>query len=151
MLPTLGRMWTQDFLVVDHQSYASYANPEPEDKPPPVPYGPCFGDRGGFVRLVDTIKYNEEMLDATSPGFKGEVKVLSSLVLEELYPLLATYAVRPRSLWPLARLHPREVYVGHTINAQEAWWEFNRIDKVHMNKAFFEHLKKKKAELKDKE
>ena len=147
MLPTLGRMWTSDFLVIDAQSYASYTSPQPEDRRPPPPYGPCFGDQGGFVRLVDTMQYRPEVIDARSPGYKGSMKVLSSLLLEELYPLLATNAMRPGSLWPLARLHPKEVYVGHTVAAQESWWEFQRIDKVSMTTRFFEHLRKKKAEL----
>tara|TARA_R110002003_G_scaffold130_8_gene12219 strand:- start:3517 stop:4935 length:1419 start_codon:yes stop_codon:yes gene_type:complete len=147
MLPTLGRMWAQDFLVIDAQSYSSYAHPEPEQDRPPPPFGPCFGDRGGFVRLVDTVSYPQEMLDETSPGYKGEIKVLSSLVFEELYPVLATFAARPRALWPLARLHPREVYVGHTTAAQESWWEFCRIDTVAMTSGMFEQMRKKKAAL----
>ena len=43
MLPTLGRMWTQDFLVVDKQSYRSYTEPLKEEIRPPPPYGPGFG------------------------------------------------------------------------------------------------------------
>jgi hypothetical protein len=140
-------MWAQDFLVIDAQSYSSYAHPEPEQERPPPPFGPCFGDRGGFVRLVDTVSYSQEMLDETSPGYKGEMKVLSSLVFEELYPVLATFAARPRALWPLARLHPREVYVGHTIASQESWWEFRRIDTVAMASGMFEQMRKKKAAL----
>jgi hypothetical protein len=143
-------MWTQDFLVLDHQSYASYSDRETEEKRPPPPYGPCFGDRGGFVRLVDTAEYPQEMIDATSPGYKGELKVLSSLVLEDLYPLLATFSVRPRSLWPVARLHPREVYVGHALYSQETWWEFGRIDTAFMTSHFFEKMRKRKAELVEK-
>jgi hypothetical protein len=145
MLPTLGRMWSQDFLVIDAQSYSSYAHPEPEMERPPMPYGPCFGDKGGFVRLVDTVEYPPGMLDATSPGYQGELKVLSNLVFTDVYPLLATFALRPASLWPLARLHPREVYVGHTIDSQEYWWEFCRIDTVAMTTGMFADMRKKKA------
>lgn len=142
MLPTLGRLWTNDFLVIDEQSYRSHTQPEPEEKCPPLPFGPCFGDRGGHVRLVDTLEYNQQMLDAESPGYRGELKVLSSLVFEDLYPVLATMALRPSNLWPLARLHRREVYVGHTIPSQEAWWEFNRINTA----PFFDWIRKAKAE-----
>jgi hypothetical protein len=145
MLPTLGRMWVQDFVVVDAQSYSSYAHPVPEQERPPQPFGPCFGDNGGHVRLVDTLEYPQEMLDEMSPGYRGEMKVLSSLVFTEVYPLLATFALRPTNLWPLARLHPREVYVGHTIASQESWWEFNRIDAVSMMDGFLADLKKKAA------
>jgi hypothetical protein len=145
MLPTLGRMWAQDFLVIDAQSYASYAHPEPEEERPPPPFGPCFGDRGGFVRLVDTMEYPQEMLDEMSPGYRGEMKVLSSLVFTEVYPLVATFALRPTSLWPLARLHPREVFVGHTNEAQESWWEFCRIDTVAMTNGIFAEMRRKRA------
>jgi hypothetical protein len=145
MLPTLGRMWTQNFLVIDAQSYDSYAHPEPESGPPPPPYGPCFGDNGGHVRLVDTLEYPQGMLDEMSLGYSGQMKVLSSLVFTEIYPLLATNALRTTDLWPLARLHPREVYVGHTTESQEAWWEFGRIDMEAMMGGFFADMRKKKA------
>jgi hypothetical protein len=119
MLPTLGHMWAQDLLVVDAQSYASYAHAdsEPEGPPPPPPFAQSFGDKGGHVRLVG---YPQGMLDQMSPGYRGELKVLSSLVFTEVYPPLATFALRPMGLWPLARLHPKEVFVGHTTGAQEA-------------------------------
>lgn len=148
MLPTLGRMWTQDFLVVDKQSYQSYAQtPEEEIRPPP-PYGPGFGCNGGHVRLVDAVsdKLPQDVIDASCPGYKGQVKVLSSLVFEEVYPLLATLSLRPYGLWPVARLHAREVYVGTTDASQEGWWEWNRIDRA-VTARFFEDLRKKKAAL----
>jgi hypothetical protein len=144
MLPTLGRMWAQDFLVVDAQSYSSYVQPEPEEERPPPPFGPCFGNRGGFVRLVDTVEYPQGMLDEMSPGYRGEMKVLSSLVFTEIYPLLATFALRPTSLWPLARLHPREVFVGHTVASQETWWEFCRMDTASMTSGLFADLRRNK-------
>jgi hypothetical protein len=147
-LPTLGRMWTQDFLVVDKQAYASYAEePKPEVRPPP-PYGPGFGCNGGHARLVDATydQLPQEMIDQLSPGYKGEMKVLSTLLLEEIYPLLATLSVRPFGLWPCARLHAREVYVGTTDASQELWWEFNRIDQARMQ-MFFDDMRKKKADL----
>lgn len=148
MLPTLGRLWTQDFLVVDKQAYASHVDPPTEEVRPPPPYGPGFGCNGGHVRLVDATydQLPQDMIDALSPGYKGEMKVLSSLLLEELYPLLATLSVRPFGLWPCARLHPREVYVGTTDASQEGWWEFNRIDQV-MGQQFLEHLRKEKVDL----
>ncbi|KAF2026783.1 hypothetical protein EK21DRAFT_92138 [Setomelanomma holmii] len=146
MLPTLGWMWAQDFIVIDAQSYVSYVHPDPEEaRPRPPPFAACFGDRGGHVRLVDTVEYPKEMLDEISPGYKGEMKMLSSLVFTEVYPLLATSALRPTSLWPLARLHPREVYVGHTTSSQESWWEFCRLDVAAMTNGFFEEMRKKKA------
>jgi hypothetical protein len=148
MLPALGRTWTQDFLVVDKQSFASYDTPPEEEIRPPPPYGPGFGCNGGHVRLVDMWydQLSQNMIDALSPGYKGEMKVLSTLLFEEIYPLLATLSIRPFGLWPCARLHPREVYVGTTDASQEGWWEFNRID-FAMGQGFFEQLRKEKAGL----
>ncbi|KAH7066899.1 hypothetical protein BKA63DRAFT_130404 [Paraphoma chrysanthemicola] len=141
----LGSMWSQDFLVIDAQSYSSYMNaPADEEVRPPPPFGPCFGDRGGFVRLVDTVEYPPGMLEELSPGYRGDMKVLTSLVFQEVYPLLATFAARPTMLWPLARLHPREVYVGHTVESQEAWWEFTRTDTAVVMQAMFADMRKKK-------
>jgi hypothetical protein len=148
MLPALGRMWTQDFLVIDKQSYLSHTETLTEEVRPPPPYGPGFGCNGGHVRLVDATydQLSQDMIDALSPGYRGEMKVLSSLLLEELYPLLATLSLRPFGLWPCARLHPREVYVGTTDAAQEGWWEFNRIDAAMMQ-GFFQSMRLKKADL----
>lgn len=148
MLPTIGRIWTQDFLVVDKQAYASYVDPPEEETRPPPPYGPGFGSNGGHVRLVDSTydQLPQDLIDAVSPGYKGEMKILSTLLLEELYPLLATLSIRPFGLWPCARLHPREVYVGTTDASQEGWWESQRIDKSMMQ-GFFESLRAKKAAL----
>ncbi|KAG9187115.1 hypothetical protein G6011_04986 [Alternaria panax] len=148
MQPALGRMWTRDFLVVDKQAYASYVEPPMEEVRPPPPYGPGFGCNGGHVRLVDGTfdELPQEIIDALAPGYKGEIKVLSTLLLEEVYPLLATHAVRVFGLWPCARLHPREVYVGTTDAAQEGWWEFSRIDQAMMQ-GFFESMRSRKADL----
>jgi hypothetical protein len=148
-LPGVGRMWTQDFLVVDKQAYASYTDlaSGPEARPPP-PYGPGFGCNGAHVRLVDGSydQLSQEMIDHLAPGYKGEMKVLSTLLLEEIYPLLATCSIGPFGLWPCARLHEREVYVGTTDASQEHWWEFNRIDRALMQD-FFNDMRKKKADL----
>jgi len=62
MLPTLDRLWAQDFLVIDAQSYSSYANPEPEIERPPVPFGPCFGDKGGPFRISAYLYMNTWMM-----------------------------------------------------------------------------------------
>lgn len=132
MLPSLGRMWTLDFLVDDKQSFLSYAQRRQEEIRPPPPYGPGLSSNGGQVRLVDTgyEQTPQELISETQPGYKGEMKVLSILLFEEIYPLLATLSLRPLALWPSVRLHPKEVYVGTTDSAQENWWEFNKIDTV---------------------
>lgn len=154
MLPTLGRFWSFDFLVVDRQSYASYSEPAKEEEVrPPLPYGPCFGDNGGHVRLVDTTYESlpRDLVDQTAPGYKGEMKILSTLVFEEIYPLVATMSMRPHTLWPCARLHPREVYVGTSDSAQEGWWESCRIERVGLGGAFLAHLRQRQATLQTRE
>mgnify|MGYP004503061851 CR=1 FL=1 len=148
VLPTVGRVWTQNFLVVVRQSLASYAQPSKEEMRPPPPYGPGFGCNEGHVRLLD-VTFNQlpqNLIDAEAPGYEEEMKVLSISVLEELYPLLATLSVRPFALWPSARLHPREVYVGTTNSSQEERWESNRIDQA-MRVRLFDDLRRKKAKL----
>lgn len=144
MLPTPGRMWTEDFLVIDSSSYKSYSNPVQEETRPPPQHGPCFGDMGGFVRLVDTDQVSQEFLDAVSPGYQGSVNVLSSVLLEHLYPLLVMHAVRPNNLWPIARLHPDQVYVGHTVPSQIAWFESQRKDVNAILTGFMNFLRQKK-------
>lgn len=99
------------------------------------------------MNLVDILEYPRDFIDRESPRYSGSMRVLSSLLLEEVYPLLADRVVRPTALWPLARLHPREVYVGHTVGSQESWWEFNRIQVASTMTRFMEHIRKKKGEL----
>jgi hypothetical protein len=147
LLPTLGRPWTHDFLAIDLLYYTSHMSPCPEIPRPPFPYGPCLGDQGGFVHhLIDT---DQDVLDAEAPGYAGELKILSSLVFEDVYPLLATKMLRPSALWLHARLHPRGVYVGHTTACQECWWEFNRLDFVARNETVFWAVRRRKAELEE--
>lgn len=86
------------------------------------------------------------MIDRLSPGYNGEMKVLSTLLFGEIYPLLATHSIRPFGLWPCARLREREVYVGTTDASQEYWWEFNRIDRARMQ-VFFNDMRKRKTDL----
>lgn len=88
--------------------------------------------------------YPPELIDVTAPGYTGEVRVLSSLLFEEVYPLLADHAVRPMAMWPLARRHPRGVFVGHVVGTQERWWEFGRGHGGLVG-GFVEYLKRKKG------
>ncbi|KAF2475001.1 uncharacterized protein BDR25DRAFT_215346 [Lindgomyces ingoldianus] len=135
----MRRMWKQDFLVVDSQSCISYSHPFPESRPP-------FGDSGGHIRLVDPAVYDPELIRQTAPGFTGNFKVLTTLVFDEIYPLLSTLAQRPKDLWPLARLHPLQIYVGPTVKAQEEEWEFHRSMKADMLPAFFEYVRNKQRQ-----
>jgi hypothetical protein len=81
-------------------------------------------------------------IDTIAPGYEGELKVLASLVLTELYPMLASSMLRPSELWVNARLHPEGVWVGHTTWAQEAWWEVLRYNHLSCHQDLLEGVKK---------
>jgi hypothetical protein len=83
------------------------------------------------------------MIAATSPGFIGSFNVLTSLLFDEVYPLLASYAIRPREMWPLARLHPEQVYVGPTVASQEREWELARRDVKNRLQGFLKYIEMK--------
>lgn len=134
-------MWKEDFLIVDQLSYLSYKIPIKEKVGP-------YGDKGGHVLLVDMKAYDQESIEKTSPGFNGNVRVLTSLVINELYPLLVSLNLRPKDIWPLARLHLNQVYVGPTTTTQEVMWENSRTYMGSMLPNMFEFIKKKQAEAK---
>ncbi|KAF2105255.1 hypothetical protein BDV96DRAFT_509681 [Lophiotrema nucula] len=141
----MRRMWKQDFLAVDMQSYLSYSHPE-DGQRPEREEGKPYGDMGGHVRLVDTAVYDIQLIKETSPGFKGDFKVLTTLIFDEVYPLLASLAQRPRDLWPLARLHPHSTYVGPTVRCQEEEWEMQRSLKEMMMGSFYNYIRNRQAD-----
>ncbi|KAJ4287610.1 hypothetical protein N0V90_012313 [Kalmusia sp. IMI 367209] len=110
------RVWKMDFLVVDSECFNSYMNP--------TPFGSikCAGDYGGFLKLIDTSPYPPNLIRVTAPGYRNEMKVLGSLVFDDLYPQLSGLIQRPRDLWPLAMLHPNQVYVGYPVKGQMKEW-----------------------------
>ncbi|KAF2443573.1 hypothetical protein P171DRAFT_389887 [Karstenula rhodostoma CBS 690.94] len=112
------RVWKMDFLVVDSECFHSYMNPEPK-----LGSIKCSGDYGGYLKLVDTAAYRQELIDATSPGYQNQMRVLGRLVFDDLYPQLAGLVQRPRDLWPLAMLHPKQVYAGFPVQGQMSEWE----------------------------
>jgi hypothetical protein len=115
------RAWKLDFLVIDSECFSSYTSP-----PPPLPLltdRKPHGDHGGYFKLIDTSPYSSKSIEETAPGYKWELRVLGSLVFEDVYPLVASLAQRPRDLWPYACLHPMQVYVGPTVPSQEKEWE----------------------------
>ncbi|KAF1952836.1 hypothetical protein CC80DRAFT_494984 [Byssothecium circinans] len=121
------RNWTQDFLVIDTESFSSYMNPFPPSLPatPPAPGTitvPAQGDFAGFVKVIDTSPYRPHVLAQQAPGYRNELKVLGTLVFDELYPLLASLTLRPRDLWMMACWHPMQVYVGLATASQEKGW-----------------------------
>jgi hypothetical protein len=107
-------------------------NPEPE-----LGTVKCSGDYGGYLKLVDTATYRRELIDATAPGYKNQLRVLGRLVFDDLYPQLAGLVQRPRDLWPLAMLHPKQVYVGFPTKGQMYEWENVRKARLIFWVAFY--------------
>ena len=107
-----------DFLVVDSECFASYMTPKPK-------FGSikCAGDNDGYFKLIDTATYPPELLVETSPGYTNQMRVLGRVIFDDLYPQLAGLVQRPRDLWPLAMLHPYQVYTGFPVKGQLVEWE----------------------------
>jgi hypothetical protein len=112
------RAWKQDFFVIDTASFASYMEPPTafQDRPP-------YGDYGGFLTLIDMASYRPQVIHEQAPGYQNKLRVLGSLVFDDVYPLIASLAQRPRDLWPLAMRHPNQVYVGPPVAEQEKDWD----------------------------
>jgi hypothetical protein len=106
-----------DFLVVDSECFTSYMTPAPSY------FRGEQCDYGGFFKLIDTATYNPQIIDEQAPGYKNELKVLGSLVFDDLYPLVVSLAQRPRHLWLYAMWHPNQVYVGPCTEKQEKEWD----------------------------
>jgi hypothetical protein len=115
------RAWNMDFLVVDSESFASYMTPSPSyfrgEK------WTSYGDYGGFFKLIDTATYNPQLIAEQAPGYKNELKVLGSLIFDDLYPTIVSLVRRPRELWLYAMWHPNQVYVGPCVERQEKEWD----------------------------
>jgi hypothetical protein len=102
------------FLVADDYSVQSYTNPLPESMPP--------GDNGGSILAVDAaFDPTREDLDE-SPGYNGTVRILGSLLWDELSVFLLRQTYRLKELWPLATKHPWGVYVGPVIPLLDKNW-----------------------------
>lgn len=104
------------FLVADESSVKSYTEPLPESTPP--------GDSGGNVLMVDSYFDPADPANRPdeSPGFDGTMRVLGSLLCDDLSPMLMMQMAVPVELWPLAMNHPRKLYVGPVVPAQEEKW-----------------------------
>lgn len=91
------------FLVIDEATMKSYLEPEPgKDK---------------FVIAVDA-KYNptdEENVE--SPGYKGTLRILGSLLWDELGALLIMQSAFLENLWPMAMHDAEGVYRGIRVTS----------------------------------
>lgn len=112
------RVLKTDFLVVDSECFASYMNPKPQ-------FGSikCSGDNDGYLKLIDMTPYRPEVIREQSPGYTNQMRVLGRLLFDDLYPQLSGLVQRPRDLWPLAMLHPYQVYIGIPVKGQLEEWD----------------------------
>ncbi|RKL31590.1 hypothetical protein BFJ72_g10994 [Fusarium proliferatum] len=86
------------FLVIDEATMKSYLEPEP--------------GKEKFVLAVDA-KYkpiNEENVE--SPGYKGTLRILGSLLWDELGALLVMQSAFLENLWPMAMHDAEGIYRG---------------------------------------
>lgn len=136
-------MESNNFVVVDSWSYASYKTP-----PQPATEYPPFGDNGGFVLMVEaTFDPNdpEAHLDE-APGYKGQLRVLGNLLWSDVYSQTMYGSDCIQSLSPLALLHPSRVYTGTVVESQLRSWEQGRALRAAMLPAFFQFVKEKQQE-----
>ncbi|PTB69334.1 hypothetical protein BBK36DRAFT_1165614 [Trichoderma citrinoviride] len=92
---------TDIVLAADKGVIDSYLQPTPQQK--------------GFVMAIDAY-YDPNEVDgdraAESPGYTGVVRVLGSLLWDDLGPLVFMQTQHLFELWPLAMRHPLGVYEG---------------------------------------
>lgn len=83
----------------------------------------CAGDNDGYLKLIDTMTYRPQLISETSPGYNNQIRVLGRLLFDDLYPQLTGLVQRPKDLWPLAMLHPYQVYTGFPVKGQMEEWD----------------------------
>ncbi|KAI1123769.1 hypothetical protein F5Y10DRAFT_280694 [Nemania abortiva] len=107
------RFPTDIFLMVDEASVASYLSPPTVSSP--------TGDDGGFVCVVAANFDPAEGADrpAESPGYGGTLRVLGSLLWDDLSALVASHSQHLEKLWPLAMSRESHVYVGPTVKVHK--------------------------------
>ncbi|KAK8076516.1 hypothetical protein PG994_003788 [Apiospora phragmitis] len=118
------------FLVADEASVASYLNTAPQ-------VNISRGDVGPFIYAVDAFfnPNDPTFRSDESPFFDGSLRVLGSLVWDDVGALLLTQTQGLAELWPLAMEHPLEVYVGPTVEAQTvAWRTLRKTDRQALEK-----------------
>ncbi|KAI1334341.1 hypothetical protein F5Y15DRAFT_420976 [Xylariaceae sp. FL0016] len=101
------------FLVADEASVRSYLSPQPESSPP--------GEAGGHISVIDADFDHDEGASRPneSPGYSGTLRVLSSLLWDDLSALVASYSQSLERLWPLAMGNPVQVYTGPKTSVQD--------------------------------
>lgn len=103
-------MYDDIYLAADQSSIDSYLNPIPE--------------QGGFVLAVDVDfdPANQTRADE-SPGYAGTLRILTSLLWDDINPLILLQTQHLEDLSPLAMHHPLRVYSGPVMPAMRQKWE----------------------------
>ncbi|KAI9166454.1 hypothetical protein HJFPF1_02556 [Paramyrothecium foliicola] len=126
------KLVTDVFLVADEASIDSYLKPLPT--PPAGFLSP--GDFGGFILAVDHgfDASEPQQREDESPGYQGTLRVLGSLLWDDLNAMLVMQTQHLEDLWPLAMYHPHSVYVGPVVKAQlTAWRKMVRVEESFLS------------------
>ncbi|PKS08187.1 hypothetical protein jhhlp_005463 [Lomentospora prolificans] len=91
------------FLVIDDEVVKSYLNPGES--------------ANGFILAVEAaFDPSKNEADEESPGYSGTLRVLGSLLWDDLGAMLVNQGPHLADLWPLAMSHPKSVYEGPRID-----------------------------------
>ncbi|KAK4441975.1 hypothetical protein QBC34DRAFT_314059 [Podospora aff. communis PSN243] len=119
------------FLVADKSSIDSYLQ---EAKLP----GQTLvdeADLGPFI-LVGEDHFEAQTRQARA-GFDGTVRVLGSMLVDDVWPMMWWTQVSLETIWDLATLHPSCVYVGLLVQSQiEGWKKFQGVRDAVVKKAW---------------
>ncbi|KAH6617506.1 hypothetical protein F5144DRAFT_586660 [Chaetomium tenue] len=111
------------FLVADEASIVSYTGTAFA-----MP-GQTFVDEADFGPFI-LVGKPDEVNPSThkAPGFEGAVRVLGSVLLDDVWPSLWCRLVCVEDMWNLATWHPLSVYVGSVVQSQvEGWDQFRQL------------------------
>ncbi|KAM0266182.1 hypothetical protein ACHAPA_007183 [Fusarium lateritium] len=91
------------FLAIDESTIKSFLEPTVNNQ--------------RTVLAVD-VKYKPaQEEDVQSPGYKGTLRILCSLLWDELGAMLVMQSASPQGLWPMVTSNPEMIYVGTKVTA----------------------------------
>ncbi|CAJ0555355.1 Ff.00g054200.m01.CDS01 [Fusarium sp. VM40] len=108
------------FLAIDESTMKSFLEPTVNNQ--------------RSVLAVD-VKYEPgQEEDVDSPGYPGTLRILCSLLWDELGAMLVMQSTFPQGLWPMATSNPEMIYVGTKLTPvlkfpsyqETLWWEIAR-------------------------
>ncbi|KAJ0309701.1 hypothetical protein Brms1b_009095 [Colletotrichum noveboracense] len=116
------------FLAADKASIESYLHPIQDNAGPVIP----VGDLGSFILAVGSAdserrrrgsgREEGEEVAEEADGFNGILRVLGSVLFDDLWASLFRHAFRLSDLARMAEIHPRQVYVGPTVPMERDGW-----------------------------